>query len=83
MKTKYEGSYTTHVGPIAIACISEDARALIDKIMAEWEPFERQLRETWPDKEITFYQFAYWLVRHSGLIQPANWHPVEEEKDER
>jgi hypothetical protein len=58
---------------IALTSISPEATDLLEKIMEEWEKHFTSLKEMYGDKyEPSFYGFAYWLVRYSGLIQPAN-----------
>ena len=73
----YEGSENIEVGKIGpfnvtIGCISPDARDLLDTIMEHWEKHYSDLKEMFPDKAPDYYGFAYWLVRWSGLIQPAS-----------
>lgn len=68
-----KGSKFTHVGPITVGCISPEARDLLDRVMEEYAVFydemdlNRRPRAT-PDD---VYSFAYWLIRWSGLVQPA------------
>lgn len=61
---------------IVLSCITPEARVLLDKIMEAWEKHEAAMRESARARgvnlgEISHYGFAYWLVRYSGLIQPA------------
>ncbi len=65
------GNSEKTVGNVTITCITPEARDLLDKIMAEWSEHEKKLRESFPNREPSIYGFAYWLVRHSGLIRPA------------
>ena len=59
-----KGTESTQVGNITINCMGEEARDLLDTIMEQW-------REIHPDQaEEDHYQFAYWLVRYSDLIEP-------------
>ena len=69
-ETKFEGSVITEPVPgIALGCISPEARDLLDTIMEKWEDHYKTVKtDTY---EPTHYGFAYWLVRWSGLIQPA------------
>jgi hypothetical protein len=64
-----EGSVYKRMGPITIACISPEARDLLETIMAEFEKHKKEFHNLFPGKRITIYGFAYWLVRHSGLIE--------------
>jgi hypothetical protein len=67
-----KGSSQIQVGSnIILNCISPDARKLLDTIMAEWEKHLVEVRKHTPDYEPTPYGMAYWLVRYSGLIEPA------------
>lgn len=70
---EYKGSVFQAPAPgITLGCISPEARDLLDSIMQKWEEHYRDLKETaGKDHEPTFYGFAYWLCRWSGLIQPA------------
>jgi hypothetical protein len=74
MENEFKGSRILEVNEsIALTCISPEATQLLDKIMDEWEKHYAGLKSTYGDKyEPSFYGFAYWLVRYSGLIQPAN-----------
>lgn len=56
---------------VTLCCISEEARTLLDRIMEEWEGHYKKLKESFPKNEPGYYGFAYWLVRYSGLIEPA------------
>lgn len=59
------------VGPVTLTSMTPEARDLLDKIMEGWKKHEKALKEQFPKHKPTFYQFAYWLVRFSGLIRPA------------
>lgn len=66
------GNRVLRAGPVAIGAIHPDARELLDRIMAEWEPHvESVRRNNPPGTEITPYMAFYWLVRWSGLIDPT------------
>lgn len=82
-----EGTITTNVGNIEINCISEQASDLLDRIMSQWEEYYSDFKQVNPRYEASFYGFAYWLVRYSGLIQPSiNWIDVKDrlpDDDER
>lgn len=69
----FKGSVITEPATgIALDCISPEARELLDTIMEQWEEHRKNLVEVAGYKEEpTHYGFAYWLVRWSGLIQPA------------
>lgn len=66
-----EGSRCKRVGPVALCCISPEARDLLGRIMDEWREHWKVLPEDHrvPDPD-DVYGFAYWLVRWSGLVQP-------------
>lgn len=71
---KFEGSvFQQPAAGITLGCISPEARDLLDTIMEEWEKHFAGMKEMHGDAmpETTFYGFAYWLVRWSGLIQPS------------
>lgn len=75
-----EGSKNIEVGQIGrsnvtLGCISPDARELLDTIMVEWEKHNKERLKLFPGKRASIYGFAYWLVRWSGLIQPASNQP--------
>lgn len=57
---------------IILGCISPEARDLLDTIMEHWEKYYADYKQLKNNTEPTFYGFAYWLVRWSGLIQPTN-----------
>lgn len=79
-KEQFTGSTFTSPAPgITLGCISPEARELLDTIMEEWEKHYAGMKEMHGDAmpETTFYGFAYWLVRWSGLIQPANTNPTK------
>lgn len=68
----FEGSRFIKVNEnITLGCISPEARNLLDTIMEEWEKHLTEIRKHTPDYEPTPYGLAYWLVRYSGLIEPA------------
>ena len=69
----YAGSEFIKVNEnITLGCISPEARNLLDTIMAEWEKHLIKLKKSNGENyEPSHYGFAYWLVRWSGLIQPA------------
>ena len=65
---------------VTLGCISPDARDLLDRAMEEWDKHKASLPEkmtcngeTWNPRE-SVYGFAYWLIRWSGLVQPAHGH---------
>lgn len=79
-KGQFTGSTFTSPAPgITLGCISPEARDLLDTIMEEWEKHYAGMKEMHGAAmpETTFYGFAYWLVRWSGLIQPANTNPTK------
>jgi hypothetical protein len=68
---------STPVPGVTLCCISPEARNLLDRMMEAWEKHAATMpesltcgEETWDPRE-SIYSFAYWLVRYSGLIQPA------------
>lgn len=67
-KPDYEGTKSSKVGPITISCTSPEAHDLLRRIMATYsDHYNPELHTASPDE---VYQFAYWLCRWSGLIQP-------------
>ena len=77
-KEKYDGSVFSEPAPgITLGCISPEARELLDTIMEAWGKHYAGMKEMHGDAmpETTFYGFAYWLGRWSGLIQPALTNP--------
>jgi hypothetical protein len=72
-EVEFKGTRVSELGNgVALCCITPEARDLLDTIMKEWEIHLKQLRTTNGKKyRPTHYGFAYWLVRYSGLIQPA------------
>jgi len=68
----YQGSNFKKVNQnIVLGCISPEANNLLETIMEHWEDYLAKLKKSFPLKEPSFYSFAYWLVRYSGLIQPT------------
>ena len=64
-----DGSNVIKTGPVAIACMSPEARDLLDDIMESYtEHYDEKLHVSAPDD---VYQFAYWLCRWSGLIRQS------------
>lgn len=78
MENKYEWSQFEQPMPgIAIGCITPEANDLLDTIMEKWEEHYKGLKEAHGfEYEPTFYGFAYWLCRWSGLIQPTQQAPT-------
>lgn len=70
---KFEGSRFVEVNPnVMLGCISQDARQLLDVVMAEWEIHYGNLKQIHGENyEPGNYGFAYWLIRWSGLIEPS------------
>lgn len=60
---------TKQVGNISVNYFSEEGRNLLDRIMIDWEEHLKGIKESVPHYEPSFYGFAYWLVRWSGLIE--------------
>lgn len=75
---EFKGSEFSEPAPgITLGCISPEARDLLDTIMEEWgkhyDSFKHNISlANGNTTEPSIYMFAYWLVRWSGLIQPAN-----------
>lgn len=65
---KFSGSRFVKAGGITIGCMSHDARDLLDRAMSEWKQFKKGFPK---GHRATVYGFAYWLIRWSGLVQPA------------
>lgn len=55
---------------VTLGCLSEPARVLLETIIKEWSKEEKALKKIQGKKVPSYYQFAYWLVRWSGLIEP-------------
>ena len=77
----YQGSKNIEVGKVGhmnvtIGCISPEARDLLDTIMLEWGKHNKERLKLFPRKRSSIYGFAYWLIRWSGLIQPASNNPL-------
>ena len=69
-----EGSEFRRIGNITLGCITPEARELLDTIMEHWESHYAALKKMHgQDYEPSFYGFAYWLVRWSGLVEPAQY----------
>lgn len=69
-EVEYHGTILSEPAPgIAIGCISPEASELLDTIMEQWDKHYKKVKTE--KYEPTFYAFAYWLTRWSGLIQPA------------
>lgn len=67
---------------VTLSCISPEARELLDAIMEAWDTHYAHHQEFHKGKHTPdYYGFAYWLVRWSGLIQPAGqeseWQPID------
>lgn len=63
---------------VMLACISPEAEGLLDRTMEAWKTHKAKLpetitvgSETWNPRE-SVYGFAYWLIRWSGLVKPAD-----------
>lgn len=84
MDKDFKGSVFQNPAPcITLGCISPEARDLLDTIMERWEDHYKALKETNGDQyEPSYYGFAYWLVRWSGLIQTAPTTSPEGEKED-
>jgi len=66
-----DGSRIKQIGNITIGCISPEARDLLDTVMEQWEEHYKDLKANNPNHEPSYYGFAYWLIRWSGLVQPV------------
>lgn len=78
-REEFAGSVFSQPAPgITLGCISPEANELLDTIMKAWDECYPELQKTAPHAETTFYGFAYWLVRWSGLVQSASAAPVKE-----
>lgn len=73
----FVGSRTVEAVPgISLGCITPEARDLLDRIMEAWTPHLEGIKASAPNHDPGYYGFAYWLVRWSGLVQPAGVQPV-------
>lgn len=74
-KTKRNrGSRIHKVGPITIATMNPNYRDCLDRIMEAYREHWKGIPENGrslkdPDDA---YQFAYWLLRWSGLVKPTS-----------
>jgi hypothetical protein len=61
------------VGPITLGCITIEARDLIDEAYAAWVMHREDMRIKQPRHHISdeAYAVLYWLIRWSGLVNPA------------
>lgn len=65
----FAGSRVMETGPVSIACMSPEARDLLDTIMDAYRKhYNAETHTASPDD---VYQFTYWLCRYSGLVRPA------------
>lgn len=67
------GSHYTPCGPVTFACMDPDARELMDRALAEYRALRVRMGVDYVDTEEIqdrIYAFAYWLFRHSGMIDP-------------
>ena len=70
---EYKGSRFVKTKNITIGCISSEARDLLTTIMDEWEKHLEELKKMKGKKyKPSYYGFAYWLVRWSGLVRPIS-----------
>lgn len=70
-----EGTKITNPIPgIAVCCISEDARSLLDQMVEEYEKHYNDLKDVHPDPVTPdrAYGIFYWLCRYSGLVEGVN-----------
>lgn len=77
MGSGFAGSSFVDVGSkdgiqITLGCITPEARDLLDTIMEKWEKHYASMKKSNPNHEPSYYGFAYWLVRWSGLVQPSH-----------
>lgn len=68
------GTRVRYVGNIAVCCMAPDYRACLDKAMAAWSEHRKTLPKEIGGRRYRsgVYAFAYWLIRWSGLVVPAN-----------
>lgn len=66
------GTKVAHVGPVAICCMDPEYRDCLDLAIEQWKEHWKKLP---PEHRIAdpddVYGFAYWLMRWSGLVVPA------------
>lgn len=66
----FNGSRTHKINDyITTIAISPEARDLLDMAIEQWDEHKKALP---PDCQESVYSFAYWLIRYSGLVQPAD-----------
>ncbi len=64
--------YSEVVPGVVIGSITPEARQFLETIMDAWDKHYEGLKEAnGKDYEPSYYGFAYWLVRWSGLVQPV------------
>ena len=70
---KFSGTRTLRAGPIAINAMSPEGRDLLEQAMDAWKSHKKELPKKFCGKRYApgIYGFAYWLIRYSGLVQPA------------
>jgi hypothetical protein len=69
-----KGSEISHPLPgVTLACISQEANDLLERVMAAWEIHLANLKAVHGESyEPSHYRFAYWLIRYSGLVEPSH-----------
>lgn len=63
------GTITKEVGTVSVTTFSPEGRSLLDEIMTAY--CDPKLPATHDGTPGDVYRFAYWLIRHSGLVMPA------------
>ncbi len=61
-----KGSNEKQIGNILLTCMSEEARDLLDRLVAGYEKMMKK-----DIHEVSGYSSLYYACRYSGLIQPA------------
>jgi len=62
------GSRVVSVGPVYIGCMAKDSREALDLAMERWRKQQARI----PPTDDPVYQFAYWLLRWSGIVTGVN-----------
>ena len=68
------GTEMRQIGNVALCCMKSDYRDCLNKAMEEWKKHKKTLPKKILGKQYRpgIYAFAYWLIRWSGLVQPAD-----------
>ena len=73
------GTSAKRVGPVAICCMKPEYRDCLERAMDEWKKHRQELPKKVGGKRYVpgIYAFAYWLIRWSGIVKPAECPTIE------